>query len=505
MFSGLTQQFAGARGYGHPKEKAGSFTLHTLRPRHSPTFGPNQGGVITFQLQAGIDHFVRIPERPFLVKYKVWRRRTASNVADTSTQAEKDKAAATQWRYNSGDFKAVPCLINPAHGIGIVFAGAEVLLDDFSVTDPVQGNSLQFVHKAMNTVASTSTQRKMDDTANFIAGAADRRDKNNQTTTHEGSPAYVRGIGLISSADWNTDAPCEQLIGLDGIPFLGRPRFNALATLHRTEKVNRQGFLMPEQKVEIRLHVRNNCSIVIDNCLVPAKNYFDVSVNGMPTEATLGTTVLEIVEVSMQYEVFRPATDDQRRSLTRRQPAYYWDVPHLSTHLLNSGAQRVIQEIFVPRGAKFLTLAYMFGHQLWSSDSTNRPMSAYFSFPSTISNVALHLNNHGPLIAQKLGDIHGEKAYRNVTLRNHHQSLVEAGVIDDRFEDVFPPGNDAVQFNQIIMVDLTKYDIQQNTTLRLTTAFENENTCPSNFYAVANFVKEIKTHKTGDGTWQVNY
>lgn len=499
------QQFAGARGYGHPREKAGSFTLHTLRPKHSPKFGLNQGGVITFQLQAGVDQFVRIPERPILVKYKLWTRKEASTAAPNATEEAKAKAEATKLRYNKTDYAAKPCLVNPAHGMGIVFSGAEVLLDDFSVTDTVQGNSLHWIHKTMNTIASTSNQRKTDDTNNFIKNKFDRRDKNNSTDSLEGGPAYRRGLSLVMSDSWSTGAPSEQLVGLDGIPFLGRPRFNPLATLHHRNEVNRQGYLMPGQRIEIRLHVRSNLSIVVDECLIPAANYFDVALAGAPDTATLVNGKLEIIEVSLQYEVFRPATDHQRESLTKKHPAYYWDVPHMSTHLLNAGAQRVQQEIFVPSGAKFLCLTYMYGHQIWASESSNRSMSAYFTLPKIISNVSMHLVNHGALIAESLGDVYGLGAHRNVILRNHHQSLVEAGIIDDPFEDVFPPSEEDIQFNQLIMVDLTKYDIQVNTTLRLTTAFENEKACPLNFYAVANFVKEIKTHKTSDGTWRVSY
>lgn len=467
------------------------------------------GGTAYLEFQLGAREFGRFLQRPIVLEYRV----KIKNPNFTNAQGQQ-KNNHEYIFLNKADHDDL--FINPVPGVSAFIDRATISLNGKVLTDGLNVGSLSHVYKSMNQRLSARVDRVRDESLHMPRSAADRARPETQQlklaggenagsttiTTAEASDSFRAATDLVRHSAWRDGSNLIATVSLDGFPLLAPPRCNALARLGKSD--NEQLFLPPSTRVSVMLHFRASPSYLIDTATLTDEMYFRKAVPDNDANHIQDAEV-EIRAVRLLYESFIPQKDMLVTGASERSLGIPQDVPHLNTFLMTANAQYVETEVFMPEGSRALFLAYMYGHALWPNAGSKRPMrGGDFVFPKQITNVSVRLPDHGFLVHDQLGYLRGSKAYLNPALRGYWSELQRKGLVDESFDAFIPPNDtDKPSYNQMFFLDLRMYSLHKNSTIRVTTHFQDNENCPMNLYLVCCFVTEGLLSKRGS-EWSFN-
>lgn len=496
--------------YGKLTTSASQINTKQLTPTPG-SFRNAPGAVARFSMTSGRNEWVRLTDRPILVRYIVWRKNLAHDpnaAAGTDNSREWVRCVAADYNIS----------LNPGQGAASFISQASVSLDGHDITQNIQMGDLTRIYRVFNTLTSTEAERKRDGRHMLFKVDADRKANANSQ-----APPWKAGMALVRGSSLQSRTPNVASFRLDGVPLLGAPRNNALNNLDLSENkvLNTNSFLPPQTRLDVELKFSNQAEMMLDFASQTDALYFT---NDTPmTEAVAATNdtpareaqprnlyeelKIEIVSVELTYETLTPTAEREKESLIRKSKLpVHVDLPHINTVGLAGGSQYCFNEIPVREGTKLLYLAYMYGHALWPDTTSGKSCVPLLNFPKAIDNIKLELADHGCLIASEIGDPSGEPGYNNSVMHGYVNNLRSTNMTSDEFHEIVPdPGTSGINYSylQAFAIDLRLFHIDEPTQLKITTRFSAANPCPDSLYLVLCCVREGQLVRTPEKTWKL--
>lgn len=495
--------------YGKVTTDASQLSTKYLSPTPG-SFRNAPGAVARFSMTSGRNEWVRMTDRPIVLRYIVWRKNVHYDdgaAAGTPNSHEWLRCVAADHNIS----------LNPALGAAAFISQASVSLDGHDVSQNIQMGDLTRVYRMFNTLTSTEEDRRRDGRQHLFKNEDDRK-----ASANEQAAAWKMGQRLVRGSALHNRVPNVASFGLDGVPLLGLPRNNALNQLDLSEGkvLNTNSFLPPQTRLDVELQFSSQAELMLDFADQTDRLYFT---NDTPMTAAVAAADgvaaqeprprrlfeelrVEIVSVELAYQSLTP-TSEREKELTRKSriPVHV-DLPHINTVGLAGGSQYCFNEIPVRDGTKLMYLAYMYGHSLWPDATSRRSCVPLLNFPASISNIKLELADRGCLIASEIGPPTGEKGHTNSTMLGYVDNLRSTKMTDDVFDDIVPdPGTSGITYSylQAFAVDLRMFHIDSPTQLKITTTFSAAAPCPDSLYLVLCCVREGQLVRSGDKAWKL--
>lgn len=358
-----------------------------------------------------------------------------------------------------------------ALGPASIFEKVEVLVNGQEVREEKMG-SHAYLYATLNRLFMTRARRVKKygrDYTRISVGT-----EHVTTTTPLTEPLLAAMDSLQSSAQLEATDKLHRF-GFDGIwPFDSQS--NLLWALTGVEATN--GYLPPEMDLTVRLYKRANTSALLQRA---AQTDAQVYTAAPITEAPDHKVTFYIKELMIQYEVL--TTDAKTMAAMRSKTSYFVDVPRVSIDQVESGKMFSRNIVDLPRGAKCVALAWVWEDHVFYKSSSNKPLSARYSFPPNAANVTVGFEGEPGLIFP-LGfeDLGTEKSQNSITSREYHRQLVHRGLYARSYEKLFPL-TPARSYDQILLFDLTAHKLTDGGKLHVNVKYDADKAVPGYYLA----------------------
>ena len=316
------------------------------------------GGSCVFEYETARNEFIKFTPRPILLFYQVTRTKTAltepivAGTPLTDLQKATTVCVTTQSSPNA--------TLSVAPGISAILDGCTISLNGNVITTPIEVGSHSYVYKALNMRLSTHNDRRRDNALNLTVTEDDRK----KSDTGDVTEALVSSKKLLNMKAWNdTQGTLIQEVSLDGFPFLGLPRNNALANLDEEqtgENNNHQFFIPPGTKINIVLHFRSQPEVMIDQGNITDAAYFKAA--KLTNNNLREKYKIKVKNCLLGYESFTPRDNSLNVASQIYQMKIPHDVPKMRYTLLSKGAIQSDHLIHLEPGTRSVYVGFMYGH-----------------------------------------------------------------------------------------------------------------------------------------------
>lgn len=264
--------------------------------------------------------------------------------------------------------------------------------------------------------------------------------------------------------------------GADGVwPFDSQS--NILWALTGVESTN--GYLPPEMEITVRLYKRAERTALLQRAdQVEADVYTD---NAVAVDQH-NKVEFYLKDLLIQYEVL--TTDAATMAKMKSKTSYFVDVPRVSIDQVEHGKMFSTNVLDLPRGAKFVALAWVWEDEVFLKTSSNKPLAPRFFFAPNAANVTVSFEDGDPGLLFPLGfeELGTEKAQASITSLEYYRQLCHRGLYSRPYEKMFPP-HPARSFDQVLLFDLTAHKLAEGAKLYVKVKYDHARGLPGYYLA----------------------
>jgi hypothetical protein len=423
---------------------------------------------IRFSLKTSFNELIWFKENPFYITFEakmdnpVYGGTAGNNLQGTQRVFFKPRSLVPKTYFNA--------TLNGHSMIGRV----EVAMDGVTIPTPPVDDQL-FHYQHLNRIFSSHglMREKYGDVLSWISNASEHKYSEAQVaveatidpqTKYVPEKAVYRHPTLekvMATLEFDENMASDPLVincGFDGV-FPLSCQNNALRLITKQKVEN--GFLHPSADISITLSKRVPIHTLLERAELTAKQLFD------PTEdvAAHANVYLTIKSIRLAYESVTLDDPVKLKKIREGLSRYYYDVPILRQHHLDSGVMDDTKRISLPAGCKFIYLTWIWeGHRTHNA-KPNSNMTVRYKFPTNLKSVELSMTGREGLLFRE-GLIDLDKGRRSPSLREYHADLVRRGLYTKSFENFYPPArDDNVGYDHAFLLDLTPYPIPEGAEL----------------------------------------
>ncbi len=399
---------------------------------------------LTFVLRSHPFELVRLLPQPIRIKY------VASQPTPNKQAADPERSYLTASTAGNDILRAY---IDPFTAASTFFSSADVVLDNFSITDhlPPQGRLHGFYQQAIKSFMG-------EDAKNAIYGGSltipDETVRNALTTSE------MKEALKTMEFDSKTDPVARTIsLGFDGVPLLGPARNYQLSKLQGREPPQTFSYLPPETSLLIRLFRQrpdHHSVEIVDGTNRSDDDYFkhaDLAVDVPDIQ-------FEIKEIYLMAESARVAPRDMeklRHNYAKSPLHFLMDVPVPSYQNVPAGLSEADITFMLEKGTQLVYVFFITQHQIFLSKTSKKTCSFRVPIPPSLKQIRFFYGADELHFDQGLSKLHGTNVAGNLDVLAFETYLRQRGWVDERYAKLFPRSNNN-GYRSFFPLDLTAFD-----------------------------------------------
>ena len=437
------------------------------------------------------------------------------------TDLDEDPPQKSDYIYAKGSVSE-GAYINPLLGMSALFSHAEIIIHGNDLPQPMQHNA---VYQCLNRAFTTKEIRKL------YTGSSDEP---LPTKDYLDDAVFQRAAKLLDSGGSEYTHRQGFRISMDGVFLLGAPKsLSVLSVLEkssasRTDEKLRWPPLRPDTPVICRLHKQRPRGKLFGNLLSLQNGVY------MKKSGTLHTTPEGFIVKHPKYGYLevKPEIVDiklvlEKRDYIRRQSdhtpsktervklssqifpdrmVYTRDVFKTLVSALNSGERRTINSFTLPEKTKICYIIFPKFWQIFWTESLSKASEMAWSFPEGCEMINIKINGNPYKYDYGLRDLtnsESEKRPKDALLYYH--DLANLGLIDNDFEDIFPPEG-VMPWKQVLALSFLEDEVTNGpATLEVEMLFNGAKLSPTDRQVMALFTVEEDIVDSGNGRWHSSF
>jgi hypothetical protein len=432
----------------------------------------------------------RFPERPFFVKL-------FGSYLNPGDQVKADGTGTTEQETIRHALRArsflPPVYLDEKLEASVFFSKIEVIINDVKI-DIQSLDEWTYIFQAINHIYCSDelSKRKYGKKLTKISSSEDRlqANANNMTPT---AKAVSRSLQF---RNWNTNVPNLIRFGIEGVwPFSSQ--VNALRTIMNQHVPN--GYLRPLTTIELRLHRRLPMESMLETFTIRDQFRFEgATKEDVPDLITkyLKDIKFKMTDLTIVYESYTP--DHRELATFMRGPSKYWvDVPKFRIMSVPPGMSYVNQVMDIPAKTKILFFGWLHTYQLWHEEGSFKNLNTHFRFIPNAINLKFRMPGKEAMFFadgfQNIGTPEALMASNWASV--YHDDMVSRGLWSEVFDDVFPELTTKYSYKQVLLLDLTDFNFDEDFQLEVTTTF-NAALSPPNYYMFYISVQQYAFNQT---------
>ncbi len=477
---------------------------------------PNGGGVLEFELILRENEWARFVDTPFFTRY----RATYQN-PDYDPNATEGATTIVRHNVRADAFKP-PVLVPPDQGLACLFSKVEVFVDGVLVGSDTDMSGHNRIYQHLNRIYSNAAARKkLNQNVLLTTGRSQHKTELkvvlNSTvengpgvtgTFEEYTPQRTRveyekaAVRTSHSSEVGPESLFDAFT-LDGNFAVSQPFNHALATLRG--EPNQSKYFPPGTVLQIRLHPRQPRLSLLDWTENPSyKDLFKKEKILDANDKRAKTMDITLLELGMRYQLTTLRSEQTKMLLRKSALNYDFDSVFIDKMTLEPNHSQLVLHSRVPKGSKLVYLAFALEHFLWYNENSNHQINNYLQIPPALRKMQVMLPGHGHLLGESgLRDLGGGRAHSSPTVRTYYDNLLNQGLTDVDFDDMFPVQTERdVPLVQSLLIDLQPYRLKDQTKIDIIMDFDGS-TSPKLTKLVACYVIPKKMTRRRDGTWKL--
>lgn len=324
--------------------------------------------------------------------------------------------------------------VNPPHvffenalGAASLFERVEVWVNGYEVREERMGVH-QYLYATMNKLLTTKAHRLKK--YNYDVARISLASEQLLTATPRPDPLAESLKGLQS------DAPTASADLIHRFDFPGVFPFDCNSNqMHAlTGVTGTNGYLPPEVNLTIRLHKRKPLDALLQ---YPSQEDAVVYSETAATMTDNDKVTFNFKDLLIQYEVM--SLDAARMAQMKKRCRYFVDVPHITLDMVEAGKMVTTNIVDLPRGCKFVALAWMYEDEVFFKSSGHKRLSPRFFFPPNAASVTVGFEDKpGLLFPLGFEELGTAKAEASITSREYFRLQQHAGLYGRSYEKLFP-------------------------------------------------------------------
>lgn len=387
--------------------------------------------------------------------------------------------------------KAPHVFLEGALGAASFFEKVDVIINGWKVSTEQMGDH-GYIFQTFNRTYMTEERRKKKYGRPIPRVSTSFELKADHANGDKQLPALAKSMEPLESADDTTETHHILHFGVDGVwPF--DTQSNVMWALTGEEGAN--GYLPPEMDITLRFHKRKPARSLVQRAgQADTEVYRDAAASAVVTD---DSTEFTISDMRLQYEVL--TTNPADMAARQKQSTFFVDVPRVSLDAVAPDLMLTHNEVYLPAGAKFVALAWMWSDHVFLQEAKLRPLSPRFAFPPNATNVVVGFEGEpGLLFERGFEELGTDKAAASFTSREYHSRLVHLGLYSREYSKMFPKVGTR-SYDQVLLFDLGAHKLDTPTKLHVKVKYADGAQGKKGYFLCSMVVQQYEyTYRDGD-------
>ena len=298
--------------------------------------------------------------------------------------------------------------------------------------------------------------------------------------------------------------------GIDGVPFLSKPRNHALEGIMPQRGANCSDVIPPGSVLSISLIMHDDPTIRCGKIDTEGSLMFV-----MKKDANTGADAQKRQEKPPDFNItiksmwltaeklsYGKKSEIMSKVLKRDPMDFYFDAPRYSVQGVVANRQHTSTTHSIPVGANLAYVCFMQGFQL-HGDTIHKRFSdvSLFPWPTGLSKITVKLEDQVIQFPDGLTVKNQSDPSVSCDMLVYFNWLKDRGLVEGSYRDW--SGSSRMGFNNVFIYDLSIYGTKSSKKLEVETLFQNGKLSPEGFYCAVVLPIEVQYSRTSQNTWDV--